>query len=183
MLGLPCAAVLSSKIEKQSLFWSPIFSHPTFRTYIQEDPIGVQIGGALKNVIAIASGILTGLGGSENARAALLTRGLAEMVRFGTAYGAHTKTFMGLSGIGDLMLTATSEKSRNFSLGFSIGQGSIDHSHGVKEGSHTVSILMKKAQEKDIFMPISEAVYQILHNHTLPKKSLEELMVRPPKAE
>ena len=183
MQSLPCAAVLSSKKDKNSLFWFPIFSHPTFRTYLQQDPLGVQIGGALKNVIAIASGILTGLGGSENARAALLTRGLAEIVRFGTAYGAHEKTFMGLSGIGDLILTATSAKSRNFSLGLSIGEGKSNFSKGVKEGVFTVSALIEKSKEKDIFMPISEAVHQILIHKITPQQALEELMIRPLKFE
>ncbi len=183
MEKLPCAAVLASKNDKNSLFWSHIFSHTTFRTYLQHDPLGVQIGGALKNVIAIASGILTGLGGSENARAALLTRGLAEIVRFGTAYGAKEKTFMGLSGVGDLILTATSEKSRNFSLGLHIGEKQMDTSKGVKEGVFTVSAVIKKAKEKDIFMPISQAVHQILTEKINPEKALQDLMTRPPKFE
>lgn len=181
--NLPCAAVLSSMKEKTSHFWLPLFSHSTFRLYLQDDYLGVQMGGAIKNVIAIASGILTGLDAGENARAALLTRALAEMMRFGVAHGAKAATFMGLSGIGDLMLTATSAQSRNFSLGLALAQGRVDVSKGVKEGALTASILIEKACEKNIHMPICQTVHDIIVRNISPKTALEALMLRPSTSE
>jgi glycerol-3-phosphate dehydrogenase (NAD(P)+) len=179
MDGIPCAAVLSSKIDADSEFWLPLFKQSFLRLYLQDDPIGVQIGGCVKNVIAIAAGILTGLGGSESSRAALITRGMAEMVRFGIVFGAKPSTFMGLSGMGDLILTATSAKSRNFSKGFSIGRGIEESSKGVMEGAFTASILMKKSQENNISMPICQAVFDILIAKKDPKKIFDHLINRP----
>ncbi len=155
-----------------------------FRPYAAADVIGAEVGGALKNVIAIACGIVAGLGFGDNARAALITRGLAEMTRFAVAKGAHATTLTGLSGLGDLVLTATSEHSRNYSLGLGIGRGGIaadiiEERHTVAEGAHTAGAVARLARQLDIEMPIAGAVDRIINEGAEVKTVAGEILDRP----
>ncbi|MBL4639794.1 MAG: NAD(P)-dependent glycerol-3-phosphate dehydrogenase [Kordiimonadaceae bacterium] len=182
--GLPCALTLATKDKKVGEKLIAALGQPTFRLYYNADVIGAQIGGALKNVLAIATGIVAGLGIGENARAALITRGLAEMARFGALYGAEPETLMGLSGLGDLMLTCSSTQSRNMSLGKAIGEGQtfeeiMASRNSVSEGAHTVEIAQKIAKDKNIDMPITEAVYQILKQGKDVRTVTDALLSRP----
>lgn len=157
---------------------------PTFRPYFSGDVIGAQIGGAIKNIIAIASGIVAGLDLGENAKAALITRGLSEMQRFGRSRGAQVETIMGLSGVGDLMLTCSSMQSRNMSLGNALGQGKsykeiMDGRISVSEGAHTVQVVHKIAVEEGIDMPITEAVYRIIYEGDSVNEVMNALLMRP----
>lgn len=159
-----------------------------FRPYLSDDVIGVQIGGAVKNVIAVASGIVVGLREGANAQAALITRGLAEICRLGLRLGAKQETFMGAAGLGDLLLTAASERSRNFSFGLAIGQGRspeslIKDAKEVVEGYWTTKAVRDKARSLGVEMAIAEELYQILFNNKDPRRSMEELMSRDLKTE
>ena len=163
----------------------------SLRVYTSNDPIGVEVGGAVKNVLAIATGIADGMAGREggpaglglNARAALITRGLAEMTRLGVALGARAETFMGLSGLGDLVLTATGDLSRNRSVGRLLAQGLdlptilADLGH-VAEGVSTAPMVLRRAQALGVDMPITQAVVQVLDGSTTPAQALEQLMGR-----
>ncbi|WP_417451985.1 NAD(P)H-dependent glycerol-3-phosphate dehydrogenase [Kordiimonas sp.] len=182
--GLPCALTLASKDEKTGKALVAALGQATFRPYYNADIVGAQIGGAVKNVLAIATGISAGLGVGENARAAVITRGLAEIIRFGKLYGAQTETLMGLSGLGDLILTCSSTQSRNMSLGKAIGEGRtfeeiMAERNSVAEGAHTVEIVHKIAGEKGLDMPITAAVYNILKQGREVKAVMDELMARP----
>lgn len=154
-----------------------------FRIYTNSDVIGVEIGGALKNVIAVAAGIENGLKSGDNTRAALITRGLAELARLGTAMGADRKTFMGLSGLGDLIVTCISEHSRNNRFGNLVGSGvpvkEALERVGTVEGYYAAAIAKKLADKYEISMPIIEQCYNILYNGTTPKNALTSLMTRP----
>ncbi|KRN75456.1 hypothetical protein IV73_GL000623 [Weissella kandleri] len=159
-------------------------SNATFRVYTNDDVVGAELGGALKNVIAIAAGTLQSLGYDANAKAALFTRGLNEMTQLGRSYGANAMTFMGLAGVGDLFATATSEHSRNFKAGMQFGQGKtmdevIDNMGMVIEGISTTKVVHDLAQQKGVEMPISEAVYQVLYAQEDPKIAINNLMERP----
>jgi glycerol-3-phosphate dehydrogenase (NAD(P)+) len=156
----------------------------SLRVYTSNDPIGVEVGGAVKNVLAIATGIVDGLPGAGlNARAALITRGLAEMTRLGVALGARPDTFMGLSGLGDLVLTATGDLSRNRSVGRLLAEGLslptilADLGH-VAEGVGTAPMVLRRAQALGVDMPITQAVVQVLEGSTTPAEALEQLMGR-----
>jgi len=182
--GLPCAVTLA--IEDQQLGQELVtaLGLPTFRPYLSSDIVGAQIGGAIKNVLAIATGISAGLEIGENARAAVITRGLAEVMRFGNLYGARRETLMGLSGLGDLILTCSSTQSRNMSLGKAIGEGKtlteiMAERNSVAEGAHTVDIVYKIAQEKKLDMPITNAVYRILKEGRPAKEVMDILLARP----
>jgi glycerol-3-phosphate dehydrogenase (NAD(P)+) len=158
------------------------------RPYASDDPIGVEIGGAVKNVIAIACGVVVGRGLGENARAALLTRGLAEMTRLGVAKGARPETFMGLSGLGDLALTCGSPQSRNMSLGIALGQGRrladiLAERRSVAEGVATAPAVLALAKRLGVDMPISAAVDAVLHRGADIDDAIEALLSRPLKAE
>ncbi len=182
--GLPCAVTLAVEDKKLGEQLVAALGLPTFRPYLSSDIIGAQIGGAIKNVLAIATGIAAGLGTGENARAAVITRGLAEMVRFGNLYGARRETLMGLSGLGDLILTCSSTQSRNMSLGKAIGEGKtlreiMAERNSVAEGAHTVDIVYKIAQEKNLDMPITNAVYRILKEDRPAKDVMDTLLARP----
>jgi len=164
------------------------FSSKTLRPYASADVIGAQIGGAIKNVIAIATGIAAGSGLGENARAALITRGLAEMMRLGIALGAEKETLMGLSGLGDLILTCASQSSRNMSLGYALGQGKslteiMAERKTVAEGVPTTQAAATLAKQKGVDMPIVEAVSNILQGKALLKNVLQDLLDRPLKVE
>lgn len=182
--GLPCALTLATEDAGIGMALVEAFGHTTFRPYYNSDIVGAQIGGAVKNVLAIATGMAAGLGVGENARAAVITRGLAEIIRFGKLYGAKTETLMGLSGLGDLILTCSSIQSRNMSLGKAIGEGRtmediMAERNSVAEGAHTVEIVHKIALEKGLEMPITAAVYNILKEGRDAKTVMDELMARP----
>lgn len=182
--GLPTAVTLACRDGRIARRVAALFMLPHFRPYLSNDPVAAEIGGALKNVMAIASGIIIGHGLGENARAALLTRGLAEMVRLGKAKGAKAASFSGLSGLGDLMLSATSEKSRNYALGLMIGRGasirqlSADQ-HPLAEGIHTAAAATLLAGTLNLDMPITTAVDAILHLEANIEDCMAALLARP----
>jgi glycerol-3-phosphate dehydrogenase (NAD(P)+) len=177
--ALPCALVISSEDESVASKFSSFFP-PFIKAYTSDDVIGAEVSGAYKNVIAIASGICDGLGLGNNARASLISRGLVEMSRFGKHFGAKDETFIGLGGAGDLFLTASSELSRNYRVGFSLAKGkSLDmilkELGEVAEGVYTAQAIVKITKEKDIYSPIADEVYQILNGKD-PQKSLRDLL-------
>jgi glycerol-3-phosphate dehydrogenase (NAD(P)+) len=173
---------LAEKIQQE-------FSDPTLRIYGNDDVVGVELGGALKNIIAIAAGICEGLGLGHNTAAALITRGLAEMSRLSVACGAKPQTMAGLAGMGDLVLTCTGGLSRNRSVGVELGKGRklpdiIAGMHGmVAEGVLTTNAAVGLAQKMNVEMPITEQMYAILHDGKSPKDAIRELMTRPGKVE
>jgi len=186
--GLPCAIVLAGEDLEILREIREIFHSDTFRVYLSEDIIGVELGGALKNVIAIACGVSDGLGFGDNARASLITRGLAEIVRIGSSLGSKRETFYGLSGLGDLVLTSTSSKSRNRTFGFLLGQGlgveeAEAHIGQVVEGKETVKAVKKLTEELNIYAPISWAVYQVVVEKIPPEQVARHLLLRPPQSE
>ena len=166
--GLPAAVTLACEGgEEQWRRLSPVIASPTFRPYYSDDLIGAEIGGAVKNVLAIACGVVDGLALGQNARNALITRGFAEMARFGAARGASFDTMTGLCGLGDLVLTCSSTSSRNFSLGKAIGEGQaaadlMANRQTVAEGAHTAPVLQRLAHAEGIDMPIVDAVVAML---------------------
>lgn len=186
--GLPTALVLAGEYGKQMMEVRDLFFSENFRVYLSTDIIGVELGGALKNVIAIACGISDGLGYGENARAALMTRGLAEMVRIGISLGAKRETFYGLSGMGDLFLTASSSQSRNRTFGFLIGKGlkpqdAFAQVGQVVEGADTVKAVKKLSEELGVYTPIYLAVYQVVVEGQDLHKVVRSLLLKPPKEE
>ena len=182
--GLPAAAVVAGFDEEEVLNLVRVLNARNFRLYASTDVKGVELGGALKNVIAIATGISDGMGLGNNARAALITRGLHEIKRLGKALGAKEKTFYGLSGLGDLVLTCTGELSRNRQFGLSIGrrEGKVDEKY-VVEGIHTVKAVVRLAEMYGVEMPISKAVYRVVHEGMDPEEVMNELLSRPVKEE
>jgi glycerol-3-phosphate dehydrogenase (NAD(P)+) len=173
---------LSARVQKE-------FSDPSFRIYMNDDLIGVELGGALKNVIAIAAGVCSGLGLGHNSVAALMTRGLAEITRLAVACGAQPQTMAGLAGMGDLVLTCTGGLSRNRNVGSALGQGQqleqiIAGMHGtVAEGVLTTNAALGLARKHGVEMPITEQMYAILHDGKLAHDAIRELMARPGKSE
>ncbi len=166
---------------------SPVIARPQFRPYYSDDVIGAEIGGAVKNVLAIACGVVDGLGLGQNARAALIARGYAEMLRFGEALGAERETLAGLCGLGDLVLTCSSTASRNFSLGKALGEGMppqdlMADRRTVAEGAHTAPILVELAARHHVAMPIVAAVHQVLEGAPA-GAVVAQLMSRPLTAE
>ena len=184
--GLPTAVTLAAADGKLAGELAQAIASASFRPYHSSDLRGVEIGGATKNVLAIAAGIVTGRGLGASASAALTTRGFAELVRFGRAFGAKTETMMGLSGLGDLILTCSSPQSRNFSFGVALGKGETPDgaAHGkLAEGAFTAPVLLEMAREKNIEMPISAAVAAVLAGNLSVDKAIESLLTRPIKAE
>ena len=182
--GKPAATTLACTDEKTAETLQNAVASAFFRPYITNDIIGAQIAGALKNVIAIACGIAHGMEMGESARASLVTRGLAEIARLGHAMGADYETFLGLSGIGDIMLTCSSEQSRNFSFGLALGKGqSIDklmeNRTNVTEGVHTAKAIITLAKKHNTDIPISEAVHKCLHKGLPLDEALRALLNRP----
>ncbi|MBL4602213.1 MAG: NAD(P)-dependent glycerol-3-phosphate dehydrogenase [Emcibacteraceae bacterium] len=182
--GLPSAVTIASKYQRVTQRLSDAIGQPTFRPYASRDIIGAEIGGALKNVFAIACGITTGRKMGDNARAALITRSLSEMVRFGEKYGADRSTMMGLCGLGDLILTCSSPQSRNMSLGIAIGGGKtvaelMAGRKTVAEGYYTSSVVAKICREENIDLPIVMAVNDILHEGKDVDKVITALLSRP----
>lgn len=165
-----------------------VFMNQYFRVYTNQDVIGVELGAALKNIIAVGAGALKGLGYGDNAKAALMTRGLAEISRLGVAFGADPLTFIGLSGVGDLIVTATSEHSRNWRAGYQIGKKIplpevLANMGMVVEGVETTKAAYELAKEKGIEMPITEAIYQVLYEDAEVDKVIKDIMLRDRKAE
>ena len=184
--GLPTAVTLAAGDGKLAAALAHAINSGTFRPYHSTDVRGVEIGGAIKNVLAIAAGIVTGRGLGASAAAALTTRGFAELVRFGRAYGAKPETMTGLSGLGDLILTCSSPQSRNFSFGVALGKGEKPGSaaHGkLAEGAFTAPVLLEMARAKNIDMPISAAVAAVLAEELSVDEAIESLLTRPIKAE
>jgi glycerol-3-phosphate dehydrogenase (NAD(P)+) len=187
-LGLPAAVTIASRDAALAGRIAQALGSAAFRPYVSTDPVGVQLGGATKNVIAIACGIVAGRRAGENARAALMTRGLAEMARLGRAMGAQPETFAGLAGLGDLSLTATSATSRNFRLGLALGSGETlagarAHIEGVVEGVATAQAVVELAARHGVDMPISGAVAAIVEHGADIGRTIAELLARPFKSE
>lgn len=187
-LKLPTAVCAASSSADDAAAVQKTFSTPSFRVYTNTDVTGVELGGALKNVIAISSGISDGLGLGNNARAALITRGLAEMARLGMKMGANPATFSGLSGIGDLVLTCTGALSRNYSVGYEIGRGRslpdiTKDMRMVAEGVKTSKGARSLAGIHNVEMPIAGAVYDVLYGGKSAKETVLELMMRELKGE
>lgn len=186
--GLPCAVTLAcggGKAQWKRL--SPAIARPNFRPYYSDDHIGAEVGGAVKNVLAIACGVVEGLKLGQNARNALITRGFAEMLRFGVALGGKPETLNGLCGLGDLVLTCSSTSSRNFSLGKALGEGmsadeALADKRTVAEGAHTAPVLRDLAAQYRVQMPIVEAVNQLLDGRPA-SEVVADLLSRPLKAE
>jgi glycerol-3-phosphate dehydrogenase (NAD(P)+) len=185
--GLPTAVTLAASAHETAVALARALGSATFRPYHSTDVRGVEIGGAAKNVLAIAAGIVKGRGLGASAAAALTTRGFAELTRFGRACGAQADTLTGLSGLGDLILTCSSPQSRNFSLGVAIGEGHAPEqavrAGKLAEGAFTASILVEMAARKGIDMPISEAVAAVLEKKLSVDEAVEKLLTRPFKAE
>jgi glycerol-3-phosphate dehydrogenase (NAD(P)+) len=183
--GLPTAVTLAAGDEATASALARALGSPTFRLYHSTDMRGVEIGGAAKNVLAIAAGIVVGRGLGASAAAALTTRGFAELSRFGQALGARAETLTGLAGLGDLILTCSSPQSRNFSLGVALGQGKADALAGDKlaEGAATAPVLVEMAKEKNIDMPIAAAVAAVLERKLSVGQATESLLARPLRAE
>ena len=185
---MPTAVVVASASAACAAQVQDLFQTNYFRVYTGSDVVGVELGGALKNVIALAAGVVVGLGCGQNTLAALITRGLAEMRRLGVAMGADASTFSGLAGMGDLVLTCTGSLSRNRGVGYRLGQGEIleeilaDMS-SVAEGVKTAQSVHDLAERYGVEMPISEEVYGILVRGTDPEQALQDLMKRDPKPE
>ena len=185
---LPSLIVAASRDEAAARRVQAVFSCPCLRVYTNTDVIGVELGGAVKNVIAIAAGICDGLGFGHNARAALITRGLAEMKRLGQAMGADAATFAGLAGMGDLVLTCTGDLSRNRTVGFKLGQGMLladilAEMRMVAEGVKSAESVYNLSRKLGVEMPIVEKTYQILHDNKPARQAVTELMARNLKAE
>ncbi len=181
--GHPTAVVLGADTKELGQYLRSLFSTATFRCYSGKDITGIELGGALKNIMAIAVGLCDGLGFGHNSRAALITRSLAEMCRLGVACGADAATFMGLSGLGDLTLTANGDLSRNRQVGLRLGQGEqladIVHSLGmVAEGVKTTEAVYAMVQKHGISAPITTAVYDILYTGISPRECAAALMAR-----
>lgn len=187
--GLPTAVTLAcSGGEAQWHRLSPIIARPSFRPYFSPDVTGAEIGGAVKNVLAVACGVVEGLGLGQNARAALISRGYAEMVRFGLALGAEAETLTGLSGLGDLVLTCNSASSRNFSLGKALGEGQtaaevLKDRRTVAEGAFTAPVLAELARARGIAMPIAEAVAALVSGAMPVRAVADALLARPLRSE
>lgn len=185
--GLPTAVTLAADDPATAKALRASLARPTFRIYVSDDVAGAEIGGAVKNVLAIACGVVEGAGLGQNARASLIARGFAEMTRFGLALGARRDTLAGLSGLGDLVLTCSSASSRNYSLGVGLGQGRaaaelMEDRRTVAEGAFTAPVLARLAQSRGIDMPIVDAVDRLLKGASV-DSVLESLLSRPPRDE
>lgn len=186
--GLPTALVAASADARVREALVAAFHGPTLRVYANDDIVGVEVGGAVKNVMAIATGLCDGLRLGHNARAALITRGLAEITRLGLALGARAETFMGLSGLGDLVLTATGDLSRNRQVGLLLAQGmtlaqAVDSLGHVAEGVYSARTVAQRARSLGVRMPITDAVVALLDGSLHPREAVARLMARDPVAE
>jgi glycerol-3-phosphate dehydrogenase (NAD(P)+) len=185
---LPTAVTLAAEDAPLAEQLRDRIALPAFRIYLSDDVAGAEIGGAVKNVLAIACGVVEGKGLGQNARASVIARGFAEMTRFGLAFGANRETLAGLSGLGDLVLTCSSTSSRNYSLGKGIGEGRsaaelLGDRRTVAEGAFTAPVLARLARERGIDMPIVDAVDALIAGRANVDEVLEALLSRPPKSE
>jgi glycerol-3-phosphate dehydrogenase (NAD(P)+) len=186
--ALPTDSVVATKDAKCAEAIQSLLHAPTLRIYTSADPIGVQVGGSIKNVLAVATGTCDGLGMGLNARAALMTRGLSEMARLGVALGADPLTFIGMAGVGDLILTCTGDLSRNRQLGMKVAEGVdpaeyLTHQRAVAEGYFTSHAAFELGKKMNVEMPITEQVYEVLHQKRAVKDAMKTLMMRVSKDE
>jgi len=186
--GLPTALTLASEAPGFAERVAHELHHDRLRIYSGDDVVGLEVAGAVKNVIAIAAGISDGLGLGYNARAALVTRGLAEITRFGVKFGGRIETFMGLAGVGDLVLTCTGELSRNRNVGLGLAQGMalpaiLGNLGHVAEGVHTARVVDRLARELGVEMPITRAVCRVMDGGAAPRAAVQELLAREPRPE
>lgn len=188
VLGKPAATVVASTDDLAAQFIQNIFASRNFRVYTNSDPIGVELGGTLKNVIAIAVGACDGLDLGTNAKSALITRSLIEIIRVGVFFGAKPETFWGLSGLGDLLATCNSSLSRNYQIGYAIAQGqsldaAIANVQGTAEGVNTTNVLIEISDREKISVPVSRYVYRLLKGEISLQQAVEGLMERDLKSE
>lgn len=181
--GIPTTVVVGAKSEKTALFVQDVFMGGSFRVYTSPDMVGIELGGALKNVIALAAGILDGMGLGDNTKAALMTRGIVEIARLGVELGGKMETFCGLSGIGDLIVTCTSTHSRNHNCGYLLGQGKTlaeakEEIKQVIEGVNCAKAAMKLANKHHVTMPIVEQINAILFSDKSAEQAMKDLLVR-----
>lgn len=186
--GQPAASVLAMEDLKSSAEIVCLIANETFRVYTNTDVVGCEVAGAVKNVIAIAAGMGDGMGFGDNAKAALVSRGLAEMTRLGVALGGEVMTFMGLAGVGDLIATCSSSQSRNRAVGIALGQGRsideiLDEMTTVAEGVRTAQVIVDLARRHGVEMPIATKVVEVCSSQVTPAKALAELMTRQQRAE
>jgi glycerol-3-phosphate dehydrogenase (NAD(P)+) len=186
--GLPAATVVASYAPKAAILLQKLLSGESFRVYLNSDPLGTELGGTLKNVMAIASGVCDGLQLGTNAKSALLTRALPEIVRVGTCLGGCQETFFGLSGLGDLLATCNSPLSRNYQVGYQLALGLslpeiLAKLEGTAEGINTTEVLMRIASPKNLYVPITCQVDRLLRGEISPQVAVDELMRRDLKAE
>jgi len=182
--GLPTAVTLASSDAEVGEAIARRLASPRFRPYLSDDVVGAEIGGAVKNVLAIACGVVEGAALGQNARAALISRGFAEMTRFGAAFGARTETLAGLCGLGDLVLTCSSTSSRNFSLGKGLGEGRsaaelLADRRTVAEGAATAPVLLEAAAARGVAMPVTQAVCALLDGTKTVHEAISDLLARP----
>ncbi|MEN9216893.1 MAG: NAD(P)H-dependent glycerol-3-phosphate dehydrogenase, partial [Gloeomargarita sp. HHBFW_bins_162] len=186
--GLPAATVAASVQTEAAQRVQRVLASERFRVYTNNDPLGTELGGALKNVMAIAAGVSDGLNLGANAKAGLITRALAEMVRVAVELGANAHTLYGLSGLGDLLATCNSPLSRNYRLGYGLAQGKsvarlLEELQTTVEGVNTTKVLVQLAEQRGLRVPIAQQVYRLLHNGVTPQQAVIELMGRDLKAE
>src|SRR5690625_639486 len=184
----PTTVTVASESKESAKFIQKLFANEFFRVYTSDDVVGVELGGALKNIIALGAGLSDGLGFGDNAKAALITRGLAEITRLGTSMGANPLTFLGLCGVGDLIVTSTSVHSRNWRAGNLLGKGKtvdevLSHMGMVVEGIRTTKAAYQLSVEQDVEMPITNGLYSIIFEDEDPKEVVEQLMRRERKKE
>lgn len=187
-VGAPTAVVIAARDPKLASSLQSVFTTPRFRVYTSDDVVGVELGGTLKNVIAVGVGVCDGMGFGHNARAALITRGLAEISRLGAALGARPETFAGLSGMGDLVLTCTSRLSRNYSVGERMGRGEkveaiLGGMKQVAEGVENSATARTLARRLGVPAPVAEEVYAMVHEGKAPQTAAESLLGRDPRPE
>lgn len=186
--GLPTTVVVGAKHEKTAVYLQEMFSNEVFRVYTSPDMLGMELGGSLKNVIALAAGIADGMGYGDNTKAALITRGIAEIARLGVAMGGAIESFTGLTGIGDLIVTCASVHSRNRKAGYLMGQGksmqeAMDEVKMVVEGVYSTKAAVKLGEKYQVSLPIINKVNEVLFEGKDPKEAVNELMLRDSKAE
>ena len=186
--GVPAAVAVACADHDRAVRLQSLFNNEMFRVYTTDDVIGVELGGGLKNVIAVAAGICDGIGFGDNAKAALITRGLAEMTRLGTGLGAHASTFAGLSGIGDLIVTCASRLSRNRGVGERLGKGEtlqqiMDSMEQVAEGVWNCTTAKELAAETGVAVPITDEVHAVVHGGKDPRTAVQDLLRRDPRPE
>lgn len=186
--GLPAATVVASHDAEAAQMVQRVLASDRFRVYTHDDPLGTELGGTLKNVVAIAAGVCDGLELGTNAKSALITRALSEMTRVGTVLGGKTETFFGLSGLGDLLATCNSPLSRNYQIGFRLAQGqsletALAEVGETAEGVNTANVLFEIARRQNISMPIAHHVYLLLHQKVTPTQGVEALLERELKPE